>query len=149
MSDKLAVLTATVVPTAHGFGPHAGADLSQTIRFLANILSWRRNFLGCWYASRRAYLHTDANVSSGSASAYVRIAQAGTYNVLLLYEALYRFETPVAVTVSQSGKQLFSRVYGYRSSPKVWGYPYAVTLGPARASKRSACGRGLDRQHGV
>ena len=38
--------------------------------------------------------------------------------------AVHGFYVQVAVTVSQSGKQLFSRVYGYRSSPKVWGYPY-------------------------
>ena len=183
----LAVLTATVVhpiTTAHGFGPHAGADLSrmcacacgntcgntcgnmwglyvyaracvcvclcvcvcvcvcmracaaiaeaaffcsspitETIPYFSQTISVMEaeNFTvaadagaGVWeprawahspgyfaanqanaFMSRRAYLHADANVSSGSASAFVRIAQAGTYNVLLRYEALYRFETPV------------------------------------------------------
>ena len=30
----------------------------------------------------------------------------------------------MAVTVLQDGKPLFQRTYGWRSSPKVWGYPY-------------------------
>ena len=46
------------------------------------------------FMSRRAYLHADANATAGAgaASATVRIAKAGVYNVLLRYEALYRFE---------------------------------------------------------
>jgi hypothetical protein len=77
------------------------------------------------FLSRRAYLHAPAHAVNGTkAASRVAIKAAGRYSVLLRYEALYRFETPVLVTVSQEGKQLLSRVYGYRESPKVWGVPY-------------------------
>lgn len=79
------------------------------------------------FLSRRAYLHAPAHAINGTlAASVVSIKGAGTYTVLLRYEALYRFETPVLVTVAQEGKVLLSRVYGYRESPKVWGVPYGA-----------------------
>ena len=81
------------------------------------------------FMSRRAYLHAPAHaINSTIAASNAAIQEAGTYTVLLRYEALYRFETPVLVTVSQAGKQLLSRVYGQRSSLKVWGYPYGHNM---------------------
>eukprot|EP01046_Picozoa_sp_COSAG06_P007123 COSAG06_NODE_344_length_17074_cov_116.626510_2_plen_232_part_00 len=72
-----------------------------------------------------AYLHADAHAANGTtATATVRIAQDGEYTVMVRYEALYRFETPFVVTVSQAGKVALERVYGYREGLKVWGYPY-------------------------
>ena len=77
------------------------------------------------FISRRAYLHADAHAANGTtATATVRIAQDGDYTVMVRYEALYRFETPFLVTVSQAGKVALERVYGYREGLKVWGYPY-------------------------
>jgi hypothetical protein len=77
------------------------------------------------FISRRAYLHAAKDAPAGSrAASRARIAAAGTYTVLLRYEALYRFETPVLVTISQHNQTLLSRVYGYRANLKVWGYPY-------------------------
>ena len=79
------------------------------------------------FLSRRAYLHAPAHAINGSvAASLVSIKAAGTYTVLLRYEALYRFETPVLVSVAQEGKVLLSRVYGYRESAKVWGVPYGA-----------------------
>ena len=79
------------------------------------------------FLSRRAYLHAPAHAINGTvAASLVTIKAAGTYTVLMRYEAPYRFETPVLVTVSQGDKQLLSRVYGYRESPKVWGVPYGA-----------------------
>ena len=39
----------------------------------------------------------------------------------------------MAVTVLQDGKPLFQRTYGWRSSPKVWGYPYGGHPGSCQA----------------
>ena len=88
-----------------------------------HVFSWLADpQLSVWQG---AYLHADAHAANGTtATATVRIAQDGDYTVMVRYEALYRFETPFLVTVSQAGKVALERVYGYREGLKVWGYPY-------------------------
>jgi hypothetical protein len=56
------------------------------------------------------------------------------------YEAPYRFEVPFNVTITQNGHQIFSRVFGRRETPKVWGFA------SGRASGEYDCGPGLNSE---
>ena len=86
------------------------------------------------FLSRRAYLRAPANASTESvAAASMLIAKADNYHVLIRYEALYRFETPFKVTVSQGGQVVMEEVFGRRTNLKVW--PFGGT--------RMGCGAGL------
>lgn len=75
------------------------------------------------FMSRRAYLHADANATFGAtATAIVPIASTGPFNVMARYEAGYRFHSPFKVDVQQNGSTLFSKVFGLKTTPKVWGF---------------------------
>ena len=72
------------------------------------------------FLSRRAYLHADANATLGeTARAFVPVAAAGTYHVLIRYEAGYRFSSPFKVEIEQGGDRRFEKVYGLKTTPKV------------------------------
>ena len=88
--------------------------------------------------SRRAYLHADANATFGAqASATVQVDD-GTYHVMARYEAGFRFSSPFRIEVKQGAATLFSKVYGLRTTPKVWAFQ------TARAKDASSgCGAGL------
>ena len=105
------------------------------------------------YLSRRAYLHGPANVSvSASATMAFELSaeEAGTYEVLLRYEAAYNFETPVRLTIGRTAgagsnlaaAPLFERIYGQRHSLKV--YPFgSARIGPyGNGTGNSMCGSG-------
>lgn len=86
------------------------------------------------FLSRRAYLRAPANASTESvATASMFVAKTDNYHVLLRYEAVYRFETPFKVTVSQGGQVVMQAVYGWRSNLKVWPF----------GGNRMGCGSGL------
>lgn len=79
------------------------------------------------FHSRRAHLHHPALADAGgadrgttAAAAFV-VPAAGEYSVLIRYEAPYRFEIPFEVNITQNGRR-FSRTYGRRATPKVWGF---------------------------
>eukprot|EP00937_MAST-01D_sp_MAST-1D-sp2_P004985 g4985.t1 len=90
------------------------------------------------FLSRRAFLHAPADATSDAvAVATVDIGTAGAHQVLVRYEAAYRFETPFTVTVEQAGAVLVANVtYGLRATPKVWAFA------AGRASS-ALCGPGL------
>jgi hypothetical protein len=72
------------------------------------------------FMNRRAYLHAALDATAGaSATAVVDIPAAGTYTLLVRYEAGYRFSSPFNVTIRQ-GDTVFHQSYGLRTSPKVW-----------------------------
>eukprot|EP00039_Didymoeca_costata_P021098 m.343405 g.343405 ORF g.343405 m.343405 type:complete len:1268 (+) comp22801_c0_seq1:126-3929(+) len=83
------------------------------------------------FHSRRAYLHGPENSAApgDGATASFQVPAAGSYSVLVRYEAPYRFEVPFSVTVTQHNKPVMTRVYGRRSSLKVWGFSYARARG--------------------
>lgn len=91
------------------------------------------------FMSRRAYLHADANATFGAqATAVVPVAASGSFNVMARYEAGYRFHSPFKIEVQQAGAKLFSKVFGLKSTPKVWGFQHM------RAKDSSqGCGPGL------
>jgi hypothetical protein len=73
------------------------------------------------FHSRRAYLHAAAAATTDSvATTVLPVPTAGTYSVLLRYECTYRFETPVQISITQNGAEVFRHVYGRLSSLKVW-----------------------------
>ena len=73
------------------------------------------------FHSRRAYLHAAAATVVGSAAtAVLPVPNTGTYSVLLRYECAYRFQTPVEISITQNGAEVFRHVYGRLSSLKVW-----------------------------
>eukprot|EP01050_Picozoa_sp_SAG11_P009362 SAG11_NODE_873_length_6802_cov_2.257646_1_plen_430_part_00 len=75
------------------------------------------------FMSRRAYLHADANATFGAqATAVVPVGSTGLFTVMARYEAGYRFHSPFKVDVQQNGSTLFSKVFGLRTTPKVWGF---------------------------
>ena len=67
------------------------------------------------------------------AAASMLIGGAGDYHVMIRYEALYRYETPFLVTVTQHGATLMSKVYGARTNVKTWPF----------GGDRMGCGAGL------
>ena len=92
------------------------------------------------FHSRRAYLHGPLNATAADGAATsVTVPAAGTYTVLVRYEAPYRFEVPFQLTVTQGGAKKISRVYGRRTNLKVW--PFS-----AGRSKGSLCGPGLQTE---
>ena len=101
------------------------------------------------FHSRRAHLHHPALANSSSsggaphdsASASFVVPAAGPYEVLVRYEAPFRFEIPFLVTISQGGKPAFSSVFGRRTNPKVWGF----TSG-RHAGEYFGCGPGLNTE---
>ena len=107
------------------------------------------------YLSRRAYLHGPASADKSASATMdfeLSAAEAGTYDVLLRYEAAFMFETPVHLSIaaassSSAGAEraaapLFERIYGQRHSLKV--YPFAsARLGPyGNGTGQSMCGPG-------
>jgi hypothetical protein len=92
--------------------------------------------------SRAAYLHADANATAGApAVATVPVAADGAYTVLIRYEAGYRFSSPFKVTVAQHGRTAFEKVYGLRTTPKVWAF--WNSRGPPGSDANQGCGPGL------
>eukprot|EP01045_Picozoa_sp_COSAG04_P035389 COSAG04_NODE_8150_length_1016_cov_0.923664_1_plen_278_part_01 len=99
------------------------------------------------YLSRRAYLHGPASADKSASATMdfeLSAAEAGTYDVLLRYEAAFMFETPVhlSIAAASSSAPLFERIYGQRHSLKV--YPFAsARLGPyGNGTGQSMCGPG-------
>jgi hypothetical protein len=106
------------------------------------------------YLSRRAYLQGRLDLGAAATASMdfeVATDEAGTFEVLLRYEAAFRFETPVLLTIAAlrgadtgagAAPPLFSRVYGQRSSLKV--YPFGgARLGPfGNGTGASMCGPG-------
>lgn len=117
------------VGSAGGWSPEAWAHSNKT-RFASTVANT--------FLSRRAFLYAAPNATSDAvATATVQIGTAGAHQVLVRYEAAYRFETPFTVTVEQGGKKLVDGVtYGLRATPKVW----AFAAGRAHSS---LCGPGL------
>eukprot|EP00041_Stephanoeca_diplocostata_P032483 m.1041146 g.1041146 ORF g.1041146 m.1041146 type:complete len:1572 (-) comp24157_c0_seq4:1290-6005(-) len=95
------------------------------------------------FHNRRAYLHASADALQGStATAQFPIPQHGQFHVLLRYEAGYRFNSPFRVTVKQRGAVVFSKVYGLRSSLRVWSFGgCGPTQGQGIASLVDECRR--------
>jgi hypothetical protein len=50
------------------------------------------------------------------------VPAAGSYTVLVRYEAAYRYTSPFRLEVAQGGVMKLSRVYGKRSSLKIWAF---------------------------
>jgi hypothetical protein len=104
------------------------------------------------FASRRAVLHAPAGVGAESvASSTFRVSVAGSYHVLLRYEAAYLFETPVKLEIRASSTSsaaqpnaapVFSRTYGERHSLKVQGFGKARLSNASMIGQGSMCGQG-------
>jgi hypothetical protein len=98
------------------------------------------------FHSRRAHLHHPALASPDSpprattAAAAFDVPTAGHYSVLIRYEAPFRFEIPFEVNITQRGglRATFSRTYGRRATPKIWGFQ------SGRHSGEYDCGPGLN-----
>jgi hypothetical protein len=98
--------------------------------------------------SRVGYLHADANASvsgdAATARAIVPVPADAAYHMLVRYEAGYRFSSPFRLTAWQqdaggSGRRkAFERVYGLRTSPKVWPFWNSRAADPT-----NGCGPGL------
>eukprot|EP01045_Picozoa_sp_COSAG04_P040729 COSAG04_NODE_12035_length_674_cov_1.446957_1_plen_200_part_01 len=88
------------------------------------------------FMSRRSCLHAPANVSDeSSATMAFSVQKAGSYSVLLRYEAAYLFETPFRVEILNAQKSaVFTKTYGLRQSLKVQGF------GKARLQKAASAG---------
>eukprot|EP01045_Picozoa_sp_COSAG04_P002623 COSAG04_NODE_97_length_26459_cov_6.507246_11_plen_1116_part_00 len=97
------------------------------------------------FHSRRAYLHhpamTDKTTQPTTAAAAFTLPAAGHYSVLIRYEAPFRFEIPFQVAITQRGTTVFSKIFGRRSNPKVWGF----TAG-RHAGEYAGCGPGLNTE---
>eukprot|EP01047_Picozoa_sp_COSAG01_P086750 COSAG01_NODE_19649_length_998_cov_1.240267_1_plen_223_part_01 len=93
------------------------------------------------FHSRRGYLHGPENISgpADGATASFTAPHAGEFEVLVRYEMPYRFEVPFKLVVTQHGRAVFTRTYGYRSSLKVWGFAFTRNRG-------SLCGPGLQSE---
>ena len=64
------------------------------------------------------------------AAASVLVPHSGSCAVLARFEMPYRFEVPFKMTITQAGATKFTRVFGRRSSLKIWGF----SAGRARGS---------------
>ena len=95
-----------MLPTGWGRQHYFGATFSDT------------------FASRLALLHAPASAVA-SASGRVSVPSAGTWYVCVRYEAPYRFEVDFTVTASQSGVRKLAKLYGRRSSPKIWPFGWS------------------------
>jgi hypothetical protein len=84
------------------------------------------------FHSRRAHLHAPAATVTSMASATIVIPQTGVFSVLARYEALYRFDSAFRVLIHQDGQLKFDRVYGLRSSLKIWAYVSERLAGSAQ-----------------
>ena len=111
------------------------------------------------FASRRAVLHAPAGVGAESvASSTFRVSVAGSYHVLLRYEAAYLFETPVKLEIHASSASsaaqpnaapVFSRTYGERHSLKVQGFGKARLSNASMIGQGSMCGQGRPPTDGL
>ena len=98
------------------------------------------------FHSRRAYLHHPALTSTTSAAGDVAAAAFvvpahGPHEVMVRYEAPFRFEIPFQVTVVQGGKTMFSEVFGRRTNLKIWGFQSGRSHG-----EYLGCGAGLNTE---
>ena len=92
------------------------------------------------FHSRVGYLHADADAIPGaSVSATVAVPADGQFHVMARYEAGYRFSSPFRVTARQNASVLFDRVFGLRTTPKVWPFWYSRSVA-------SGCGPGLQAE---
>ena len=55
------------------------------------------------------------------AAASVLVPHDGTYAVLARFEMPYRFDIPFQMAITQAGATKYTRIFGRRSSLKVWG----------------------------
>jgi hypothetical protein len=78
------------------------------------------------FASRKALLHSTAASVGTATSAPLPVPTAGTWYVCVRYEAAYRFETEFKVTVLQGGASKLSKMYGQRSSNKIWSFGWSL-----------------------
>ena len=77
------------------------------------------------FVSRQALLHA-SNRSVGTAAGTATVPKAGVWYAIVRYEAPYRFSAEFEVTLKQGGAAKLSKLYGRRSSPKVWGFGYSL-----------------------
>lgn len=87
---------------------------------------WGENYYAATFAnsflSRKAFLGASEQCEKAAASQKVQIAKAGKYQVLVRYEAAYRFETQFTLSVQQGGKKVLERLYGARKNLKIWAF---------------------------
>lgn len=92
--------------------------------------NWGTNYYASTFAntflSRKAYLSAPKQCQAATAVRGIEIPKAGTYLVLVRYEAAYRFETRFRVRIAQRGKVVFERQYGARDNPKIWAFGHKV-----------------------
>ena len=73
--------------------------------------------------------------SAGVASGKLSVPSAGTWYVAVRYEAPYHFEAEFTVTVKQGLATRLTKLYGRRSSPKIWAFGWS-----ARNHQTGFCG---------
>jgi len=102
------------------------------------------------FMSRRAYLHADANATAGAgaASATVRIAKAGVYNVLLRYEALYRFEVSATCRSCARARAQCQRTPPLTSACRTSACCVPRAAGPLTWACGRVCARAADARGG-
>ncbi len=74
------------------------------------------------FLSRQAFLGAPENGPRSEASTALAVPASGRYQVLVRYEAAYRFETQFGVRIEQNGRTVFERLYGARKNVKVWAF---------------------------
>ena len=94
------------------------------------------------FASRRAFLHADANTTSALASATVHVKQPGSYSVLARYEGVYHHSAGFRLEISQAGKVVFNRRYGMRENLKLWAFAGGRMSGGAALNIPGTCPKG-------
>jgi hypothetical protein len=130
--------------------PHAYTPGGQTYQYFDSFISVMEgeNFTSTtgwtpelWaHSPKTRFASTVANVFH-SRRGFLHAPADGAHQVLVRYEAAYRFEVPFRVDVSQGGKVLASAVYGLRKTPKVWAF--VSGRAPAADGRSPMCGAGL------
>ena len=127
----LAHVDASLDPEGTFWPPTAEIEnFTVTPRGTIRAVEWgREHYFGATFsdtfASRKALLHAPAN-ATGRAVGSMIVPSAGTWYVCVRYEAPYRFEADFTVTVSQGGATRLTKVYGKRSSPKIWPFGWSL-----------------------
>ena len=95
-----------------------------------NVTGWGRDhYFGATFsnsfASRMALLHAPA-AAAGVASGKLKVPSSGTWYVAVRYEAPYHFEAEFTVKVMQGSATRLTKLYGRRSSPKIWAFGWSA-----------------------
>ncbi len=94
-------------------------------------LPWGRNYYAATFAntfmSRQAYLGAPPQCDVSESRIDVVVPEAGDYLLLARYESPYRFETRFRVTIEQTGKTAFDRMYGGVANEKIWAFGKGIT----------------------